>query len=310
MTLAIDLPRLYAMLTVPHQLRSPDYDIFDSRDMSESAISIVPSRDLTTNFPIMALIGYVPWSCGGIDLAELISAHQGVDLVWKPIPPPHQSWWDHFFGTFVEELLGCIPAVGPLLSAGFAVAWAAVTDPDAFDAANILDLSVGALAAVVHSARDTRKYWAKELLDGAAKGARGKSGLALRAATVDEYARFIKALDENDAAAGSRALSLAFAARMPSRAAAQSGDAQLALMMERAKAQTARAAPSTRRADAGLGAEDAKADNSGGVVELTGADDDGEAKPGSHENAVTLTLTTSHVRGDSKDGTTGKRESP
>jgi hypothetical protein len=48
------------------------------------------------------------------------------------VPPPHEPWYDDFFGAVGSAVLECVPAAGPLLSACFGVAWAAITDPETF----------------------------------------------------------------------------------------------------------------------------------------------------------------------------------
>ncbi|KAE8353679.1 hypothetical protein BDV28DRAFT_147847 [Aspergillus coremiiformis] len=65
------------------------------------------------------------------DFINFINANFAVDVIWKPMPPQNRFILD-LVSTVISAALGCVPGIGPLLSAGFTVAWQAATDPDGF----------------------------------------------------------------------------------------------------------------------------------------------------------------------------------
>ncbi|OGM48634.1 hypothetical protein ABOM_002065 [Aspergillus bombycis] len=65
------------------------------------------------------------------DFLDFINANFAVDVIWKPVPP-RSSFLLNLIETVVSAGLGLVPGVGPLLSAGFSVAWMAITDPEGF----------------------------------------------------------------------------------------------------------------------------------------------------------------------------------
>lgn len=82
-----------------------------------------------------------------IDLASVISNNFGVDVVWSV----HQfeSWLVKFIEHSVYLGLGLVPEIGPLLAVSWSIGMQAITNPDAFQAKNILELSVDVLQAIV-----------------------------------------------------------------------------------------------------------------------------------------------------------------
>ncbi|KAE8404939.1 hypothetical protein BDV37DRAFT_103830 [Aspergillus pseudonomiae] len=65
------------------------------------------------------------------DFINFINANFAVDVIWKPVPP-RNSFLLNLIENVVSAGLGLVPGVGPLLSAGFSVAWLAITDPEGF----------------------------------------------------------------------------------------------------------------------------------------------------------------------------------
>lgn len=92
------------------------------------------------------------------DFIDFINANFAVDVIWKPVPPQN-SFIRDLIGTVISAGLGCVPGVGPLLSAGFSVAWQAVTDPDGFrDWANNGGWALTVIETVIGSADSMRGY--------------------------------------------------------------------------------------------------------------------------------------------------------
>ncbi len=119
-----------------------------------------------------------------------------------------------------------VPFAGPLLSAGFSIAWNAMTDTDGFVYDEALALGFAVAGSVTDSVTATRHLWTDKVLKGSGAASRSSSGSSskgkigaarsptMRAATVDKYARYLKALRERDVRTGIGA-SPAFAARVP-----------------------------------------------------------------------------------------------
>ncbi|PLB49350.1 hypothetical protein P170DRAFT_464790 [Aspergillus steynii IBT 23096] len=92
------------------------------------------------------------------DFIDFINANFAVDVIWKPVPP-RNSFIRDLIGTVIAAGLGCVPGVGPLLSAGFSVAWQAVTDPDGFrDWAREGGWALTVIETVIGSADSMRGY--------------------------------------------------------------------------------------------------------------------------------------------------------
>lgn len=65
------------------------------------------------------------------DFINFINANFAVEVIWKPVPPGN-TFIHGLIDTVVSSLLGLVPGIGPLLSAGFSAAWMAITDPEGF----------------------------------------------------------------------------------------------------------------------------------------------------------------------------------
>jgi hypothetical protein len=112
---------------------------------------------------------YTKIKYGGIDLADLILAHEGVVIVWKlMLPPANAGWVADLIVTIATGLMSFIRVTGQLLSASFAVAYAAVSHLQEFHDDNPLELEPQALTAIIDSVRKSRKYWATDFLDSSA----------------------------------------------------------------------------------------------------------------------------------------------
>jgi hypothetical protein len=250
----VNIPLLYSILSVPHQLRNADYDFLEPRDAKDAAMELVSGNTLQHWPPnYLPLCLPLQFDEGGVDLADVISANRGVALSWKPMPPPHQPFWEAFFGILGTELLGMVPIAGPLLSAGFSIAWNAMTVTDGFVYDDPLALGFAVAGSVADSFKATRHLWADDVLKGtrvvslsSSSSSKGKDGAArrptMRAATVDEYARCLKTLRERDARAGIGP-SPTFAARVPNADAARVDNKRLARRIEERRARPAQTGP-------------------------------------------------------------------
>jgi hypothetical protein len=256
--LRVNIPLLYNILRVPHQLRNADNDFLEPRDRKDAAIELVwLSANPWPAYPDYISIAIkLPLNNGGVDLPDIILANRGISILWKPLPPPHQPIWETFFGVHGTELPGIVPITGPLLSASFCIAWNALTDSDSFVFDNPLALSFAVAGSVADSFKETRNLWGNDVVKGAqAQAATCRSssssskgndsamrGLTTRAATVDEYARCLKVLRERDKRAGIGPSS-AFAARVPNADVSRADNKQLAQKREERRACLAQTGP-------------------------------------------------------------------
>lgn len=78
--------------------------------------------------------------------------------MWKPVPP-RNTFFRNLIETLVSTALGFVPGVGPLLSAGFSVAWMAITDPDGFkEWAQNGGLGIIVIELILSDGNSMRKY--------------------------------------------------------------------------------------------------------------------------------------------------------
>ncbi len=248
-TLVIDVVAMYTMLTVPRQLRNPRFDVFHTLNINDCAVRLRNADSLTDESHSTLGAG---WGCGGIDLATLISAHQGMVLVWKPMPPPgNGGWLADLIVMLATTAISFVPMVGPLLSASFSIVYAAVSHPDEFRQDNPLGLGERERDALVQSASDARKYWADGFLESAA--GRSLYQAVARVASEDEYARLMQAEVERNARLGARKTQ-SFAERALPPAATRASSAARALPEKKGRARKG-----ARRSDGKTPAELAQA---------------------------------------------------
>ena len=157
-SLAFDLQGIYHYLSLPRQLRHPDQGLYNAKSRGDILISMVMDRAVTTGVSenVMKQREQKVAFNREMDLARVVSANLGVDLVWAPYE--YSSFVFNLFTGIAELALGFIPVVGPLLSFGFSITVTAITDPDFFRADNILDLKLDFLEAILDSGVRTKKY--------------------------------------------------------------------------------------------------------------------------------------------------------
>lgn len=150
-TVGFDLQGLYGYLALPHQLRNPDFGLYEARTDGDELIWIRWNTDIgdtksetKVNFD------------REMDLAKVVSANLGVDLVWTPYE--FSSWAVELFTSLTEFALGFIPVVGPLLAVDFTITVTALTDPDFFESDDVLGLGVDVLGAILDSASQSKKF--------------------------------------------------------------------------------------------------------------------------------------------------------
>ncbi|KAL8693756.1 MAG: hypothetical protein Q9224_003694 [Gallowayella concinna] len=157
-SIAFDLQGIYHYLSLPRQLRHPDQGLYNARSTKDILIYLVLCETVRPGMSeaSMKLFERKVEFDREMDLARVVSANLGVDLVWAPYQ--YSSFLFDLFTGLAEFALGFIPVVGPLLSFGFSVAVTAITDPDFFRSDNLLGLHRDFLEAIIDSGLKSRKY--------------------------------------------------------------------------------------------------------------------------------------------------------
>lgn len=124
-TLGIHIPSLIESISWPRAFRGEHADLYRSTPQGQETIFSLWDTDIALQRP-PSRSTFVRY----IDLAKIISAHQGIDLIY----PPFQ--WRSFVVEMVGEVikfgLGFVPGVGTFLSISFNVGFVLVTSPDLF----------------------------------------------------------------------------------------------------------------------------------------------------------------------------------
>jgi hypothetical protein len=152
-TMGFDLEGVYGYLSLPHQLRNPEMGLYNALEEGDEIIWLVGYSDIA-NYDSANEVR-VKFD-REMDLAKVVSANLGVELVWAPYE--FTNWALEIFKSLVEFGLGFIPVVGPLLAAEFSITITAITDPDFFRSDNILDLPLALLEVIIDSAKRSKKY--------------------------------------------------------------------------------------------------------------------------------------------------------
>ncbi|KAL8805511.1 MAG: hypothetical protein Q9223_007245 [Gallowayella weberi] len=159
-SIGFDLQGIYYYLSLPRQLRHPDQGLYNAKRTEDILIYVLDSvavqlpRGLS-EASMKQRETKVAFN-REMDLARVVSANLGVNLVWAPYQ--YSSFLFDLFTSLTESALGFIPVVGPLLAFGFSITVSATTDPDLFRSDNILGLHQDLLEAIIDSGTRSRKY--------------------------------------------------------------------------------------------------------------------------------------------------------
>ncbi|KAI4247765.1 MAG: hypothetical protein L6R40_001351 [Gallowayella cf. fulva] len=204
-SIVFDLQGIYHYLSLPRQLRHPDQGLYNAKSTDDILITLIRCELLTSpGMPETVMNQHERKIAFNreMDLARVVSANLGVDLVWAPYE--YSSFLFNLFTGLVELAIGFIPVVGPLLSFGFSITVTAITDPDFFRSDNILGLHLDFIEAILDSGVRTKKY----MTPGFSFTAPGK-----RSADSEAYKSLISSMKEKVEREGFQP-SPAFAARL------------------------------------------------------------------------------------------------
>ena len=150
-TMGFDLQGLYRYLTLPRQMRNPDFGLYQSLSDGDELIWLTHNDGIGDTKSETKV-----YFDRHMDLAKVVASNLGVDLVWTPYES--SSWAVKLFTSLVEFRHGIIPIIGPLLAVEFSITITAITDPDFFRSDNILELPLDILEAVLDSASESKKF--------------------------------------------------------------------------------------------------------------------------------------------------------
>ena len=151
-SLVINVPGVYALLSLPPQLRNLEKGLYMAKKAGDELINLIGAGSFGTGTPPenTTTIGFQR----DIDLVKVISDNFGVDICWTPYE--YNVWVFDFLQNVATLGLGYIPIAGPLISVAFSVGLTAITDPEFFEADNVLGLTTNVLNAVLSSALGMR----------------------------------------------------------------------------------------------------------------------------------------------------------
>ena len=144
-TLALNVPGIYALLSLPPQLRNMDKGLYVAKVEGEELINLM-GADSRTGPP--ANTTHIKFY-RDIDLVSVMADNFGVDVTWTPYE--YSSWVAEFITNVTTLGLGYIPIAGPLISVAFSLGLTAITDPDFFKADNVLGVTTNVLNAILAS---------------------------------------------------------------------------------------------------------------------------------------------------------------
>ncbi|KAL8854951.1 MAG: hypothetical protein Q9221_000147 [Calogaya cf. arnoldii] len=146
-TLCFDVQGVYKYLIIPRQMRAPEKGLYKTATAGEEFITLLDCNQISLSPSMTRLDRHLIRS---IDLASIISDNFGVDLVW--VPHEFSSWVLNFMEHSVYLGLGLVPEFCPLLSVSWSIGMQVITNPNAFKAENVLNLSADVMAAIIGSA--------------------------------------------------------------------------------------------------------------------------------------------------------------
>lgn len=124
-TLGIHIPSLVESISWPRQMRGEHADLYRSNPGGQETIFFLYDTDIAApRFHIMTRF------VRDIDLVTVISAHQGIDITYRPFE--YRSFVAQALREIISFGLGFVPGVGSLLSISFNVAFVLITEPDRF----------------------------------------------------------------------------------------------------------------------------------------------------------------------------------
>ena len=78
--LAFDLEGVYRYLSVPHQMRNADMGLYKASDQGQELIWVEFNGSVSDKIPTPSVVNFDR----EMDLAKVVSANLGVELVWAP----------------------------------------------------------------------------------------------------------------------------------------------------------------------------------------------------------------------------------
>ncbi|PYI00743.1 hypothetical protein BO78DRAFT_269567, partial [Aspergillus sclerotiicarbonarius CBS 121057] len=151
-TMAINIPQLVTLLSLPRPLRAHN-------SFSSHCIRLVDRKLTPTKGPAQVF-------SDSADLAwtTVASANYGLAIQWKP--PQATTWLADFIKNSLTVAVGFIPVIGPLAAVCFPLTWTAIADPARFEGTlreliPVADLAMKVAEDIRTSAREQVGYLPK-----------------------------------------------------------------------------------------------------------------------------------------------------
>jgi len=185
-TWGFKVPDIVAYLSIPRQLRNPEYGLYRAATKGNELFVRASSNYTWWGSQISSFASFYR----EVDYANILCATFGVEVGWRPYQ--YSSFILDLIESVVGMGLGFIPGVGPLLSVAFGIGVQLLEDPDSFSSDNILEIGASIIETLIDSAGKSKKYLAPGVLP---KG----SGASRSAPTDEERAARKTAGDELNA---------------------------------------------------------------------------------------------------------------
>jgi hypothetical protein len=158
LTWGFKVPDIIAYLSIPRQLRNPEYGLYRAANTGDELVVRASSEVNWWGANTSSFTAFYR----EVDYANIICATFGVEVGWRPYQ--YSSFILNLVESVVGMGLGFIPGVGPLLSVAFGIGVQLLEDPDSFSSDNVLEIGVGIIESLVGSASKSKKYMAPAAL--------------------------------------------------------------------------------------------------------------------------------------------------
>ena len=158
--LCIDIPGVYALLSLPPQLRNREKGLYQAKETGDELFNLLDTHQFGCGTP--PANSSTTYFQREIDLAKVISDNFGVNVEWTPYA--FSVWVFDFIESVAAMGYGYIPIAGPLISVAFSLGLTAITDPEFFQQDNMLGLSATVMNTVVASGLNMRDNLPKGFL--------------------------------------------------------------------------------------------------------------------------------------------------
>ncbi|KAJ4985113.1 hypothetical protein SVAN01_09416 [Stagonosporopsis vannaccii] len=120
LSMGFDIAGLIQLLSIPQELRNGNV-------YTNKLIVLTTSEDVGSYGKHSHIT-----DAYDIDMPAVIKANRGLNMQWVPPPEKNSPWFVKFVQTFIEQALGFVPIVGPILSIAWSLGMTGLEDPENF----------------------------------------------------------------------------------------------------------------------------------------------------------------------------------